>query len=208
MEIGILEWIGYIASTIIAISMTMSSIVKFRVINLVGAALFSAYGILIGAMPVAFLNGFIVLVDVYYLYGIFSKKEVFEILEVRNDNRYMLRFLSFYDKDIHRFFPGFAYRPQKDTISFFVLRDMAVTGLFLAHPTKGNSLMVELDYVIPEYRDFKNGKFIYHRLRTRFAAAGYHTVLSHGHTKAHRNYLVKLGFTLQPDGTFMFRASQ
>jgi hypothetical protein len=208
MGISLLEWIGYVASGIIAISMTMSSIVKFRIINLAGAALFLVYGILIDAMPVAFLNGFIVVVDMYYLYGIFSKKEVFETLEVRSDNRYLLRFLKFYDADIQRFFPGFSYQPGKETISFFVLRDMAVTGIFLAHPTKEDVLFVDLEYVIPEYRDFKNGKFIYHRLRNKFAEAGYNTVLTHGHTSMHQKYLKKLGFRKQKDGTFLFRAGQ
>ncbi len=205
MDISLLEWIGYVASAIIAISMTMSSIVKFRLINLAGAAMFSVYGILIGAMPVAFLNGFIVVVDLYYLYGIFSKKEVFETLEVRSDNRYLLRFLKFHQDDIEKFFPGFSYAPGKDTVSFFVLRDMSVAGLFLAHPTAKNVLFVDLDYVIPEYRDFKNGKFVYHRLRHRFASAGFDTVVTRGHAPRHRKYLKKLGFAEQSDGRFMLR---
>ena len=45
----------------------MSSILKLRVINLVGAALFTVYGLLIGAYPVAVMNLFIVLIDLYYL---------------------------------------------------------------------------------------------------------------------------------------------
>jgi hypothetical protein len=206
MEISLLEWIGYVASAIIAISMTMSSIVKFRLINLAGAALFSVYGILIGAMPVAFLNGFIVAVDLIYLYGIFSKKEVFETLEVRSDNRYLMRFLKFHQSDIQRFFPGFTFAPGKDTVSFFVLRDMAVAGLFLAHPTAKNVLYVDLDYVIPEYRDFKNGKFVYHRLRPKFADAGYDTVVTRSHTPRHQKYLKRLGFKEQSDGSFMLPA--
>ena len=93
MEINILEWIGYAASIIIAISMTISSIVKFRIVNLVGAATFSLYGFLIGALPVGFMNLFIVMVDLYFLYLIFNKKEVFETLEVRPSNKYLARYL-------------------------------------------------------------------------------------------------------------------
>ena len=78
MEINILEIIGYSASVIIALSMTMSSIVKFRWINLVGASTFATYGLLIGATPVAVLNGFIIAVDIFYLTRIYSKKELFE----------------------------------------------------------------------------------------------------------------------------------
>ena len=96
MEFSIYEIIGYTASVIIAISMTMSSIVKFRWINLVGASAFAIYGLLIGAIPVALLNGFIVAVDIYYLSKIYSKKDIFETIEIRGDNRYLIQFLEFY----------------------------------------------------------------------------------------------------------------
>ena len=96
MEISILETVGFIASIIIALSMTMNSIVKFRWINLVGALTFSIYGFLISAYPVGILNGFIVAVDIYYLYRIYSKAESFDTLEIRGDNKYLLKFLKFH----------------------------------------------------------------------------------------------------------------
>ena len=192
MDINILQWIGYLASGIIALSMTMSSILRFRWINLAGALTFSTYGFLIGALPVGFLNAFIACVDIYYLYTIYSKKEVFEILEVRADNRYLLRFLKFHEKDIQKFFPGFTYKPELNTVSFFVLRDMAVAGVFLAHREKDHCLVVGLDYVLPEYRDFKYGKFIYFRLNNRFVAEGSKQVISDGQRENSSAYLRQL----------------
>jgi hypothetical protein len=200
-----LQWIGYIASVIIAVSMTMSSIVKFRIINFFGASLFCIYGFLIGALPVALLNGFVMMVDLYYLYGIFSKKEVFEILEVRKDNKYLLRFLTFHQKQIQHFFPGFSYEPEDNAVCFFILRDMAVAGVFIAHRADPGNLMVNLDYVIPEYRDFKNGKFVYHRLKKEFVSAGYTRIICHGINSAHINYLKKMGFTENQQGLFEIR---
>ncbi|MFP4556750.1 MAG: hypothetical protein ACLFNU_07755 [Bacteroidales bacterium] len=193
-DISILEWIGYLASVIIALSMAMSSIVKFRVINLIGAALFSTYGFLIGSLPVGILNGFIVAVDIYYLISIFSKKEVFETLEIRNDNRYLLRFLSFHDSEIQKYFPGFTYKPEVNTVSFFILRNMSVAGVFLAHRHEENILKVGLDFVIPEYRDFKNGRFVYNNLRNKFIEAGFTKVVASKSSKHHEKYLKKLGF--------------
>ena len=202
MDTNLLEWVGYLASVIIAASMTMNSILKFRWINLAGAVTFSMYGFLIGAWPVGFLNGFIAVVDIYYLYQIYSKKEVFEILEVRADNKYLLRFLQFHDKEIQKFFPGFEYKPEMNTISFFILRDMAVAGIFLAHREKDHCLSVGLDYVIPAYRDFKNGKFIYLRLRKRFIADGFTKVISESNSKQYSMYLRKLGFLQNANGKF------
>ncbi len=202
METGILEIIGYCASVIIAVSMTMSSIVKFRIINLCGATLFATYGFLIGSLPVGILNSFIISVDVFYLYKIFSKKEVFETLEVRSDNKYLLRFVSFYENDIQKFFPGFKYKPEKNTISFFVLRDMAVAGLFLARREKNDVLRVGIDYVLPEYRDFKNGKFVYQRLQNHFINEGYNKIITDSKNPKHKRYLKKLGFFENAIGMF------
>ncbi|MCA9901859.1 MAG: YgjV family protein [Ardenticatenaceae bacterium] len=61
------ELLGYMASVFVAVSLMMRSLVKLRVINLVGAVLFTVYGLIIAAYPVAVVNGFIVLVNIYYL---------------------------------------------------------------------------------------------------------------------------------------------
>jgi len=203
MEINILEWVGYAASVIIALSMTMNSIIKFRWINLIGATTFSTYGFLIGALPVGFLNGFIVAVDVYYLVQIYSEKETFETLEVRAENNYILRFLDFHHKEIQKYFPGFTYKPEMNTISFFVLRNMSVAGLFLAHRENGNILRVGLDYVIPEYRDFKNGRYIYKHLRKYFIQNGFNIIKLSVKSGEYCKYLKKLGFTEDPDGMYV-----
>ena len=202
MQITLLQWIGYFASITIAVSMTMNSILKFRWINLAGALTFSTYGFLIGAWPVGFLNAFIALIDIYYLYTIYSRKEVFEILEVRAENRYMIRFLEFHKKDIEHFFPGFTYKPEMNTISFFILRDLAVAGIFLAHRDQDHCLSVGLDFVLPEYRDFKNGKFIYLRLRKRFIDEGFTKVVADGRSEKYTQYLKKFGFEKNLQGKY------
>lgn len=194
MEFSLLHLFGYIASIIIATSMTMSSIVKFRIINLIGASLFFVYGLFIGALPIVLLNSFIISVDIYYLVRIFSEKEAFEIMWVRSDNKYLLRFLEFYHKDIQHFFPGFSYQPELNTHSFFVLRNMAVAGLFLGRRENDHVLHVGLDYVIKEYRDFKNGKFIFHRLQDKIMSDGFTIIKTKGHIPQHQKYLRKLGF--------------
>ncbi|WP_373316312.1 YgjV family protein [Shewanella schlegeliana] len=66
------EWVGYLASVVVAISLMMSNIKKLRWWNLVGAALFVAYGLAIDAIPVALVNFFIVLIDAYYLVKLYK----------------------------------------------------------------------------------------------------------------------------------------
>lgn len=202
MQTDILSLFGYFASLIIAVSMTMSSIVKFRWINLTGALAFATYGFLIHAIPVTFLNGFIAAVDIYYLFRIYTKKELFETLEIRGDNKYLQEFIRFHQKEIDVFFPGFEYKPEMNTISFFVLRNMNVAGVFLAHREEEVNLKVGLDYVIPEYRDYKNGKFIYQRLRPYFVEHGFKKVVAPASNPKYAGYLKKLGFKESKKGYF------
>lgn len=67
MDFNGVELLGYAASIMVAISLTMKEIVKLRVINFVGCALFTAYGLMIDSWPVVLTNGFIACVNVYFL---------------------------------------------------------------------------------------------------------------------------------------------
>lgn len=198
-----IQILGYLASVIIAISMTMSSIVKFRWINLTGASSFLVYGILFHSYPIVILNAFIVGVDIFYLFRIYTKKELFTTIEIRSFNKFLLEFLKFHDKEIQKFFPGFKYKPELNTVSFFVLRNMSVAGIFLAHKIDKKTLSVGLDYVVPEYRDYKNAKFVYKRLRQRFIDDGIEQVIVYPQSYSHIKYLKKIGFEKQEDGTFI-----
>jgi hypothetical protein len=193
-SINFLQFVGYFASVIIAFSMTQNSIIRFRWINLAGATMFSTYGFVLGAYPVGILNGFIVLVDLYYLKKIYFKKDIFDTLEIRKDNKYLLKFLDFHKSEIEKSFPNFEYKPDLNTISFFVLRNTAVAGIFLAHEEGGNILKVGLDYVVPEYRDFKNGKFVYQSMQKSLKERGITKIIAGGNTKRHIKYLTKCGF--------------
>jgi len=62
-----IEALGYASSTIVAISLMLKDMRWLRVVNSVGALVFVVYGLLVPAYPVAALNGFIVMVNVYHL---------------------------------------------------------------------------------------------------------------------------------------------
>lgn len=70
-----IEWIGYCASILIAISLTMTSIVPLRIINSIGCFLFVVYGIYVGVYPVAIANGVIIIINIYNLYKLYILKQ-------------------------------------------------------------------------------------------------------------------------------------
>lgn len=67
-NIDLIEWVGYAASIMIAISLIMTDMKKLRIINTVGCILFVVYGGYVKAYPVAAVNAFIVFVNLYYIY--------------------------------------------------------------------------------------------------------------------------------------------
>ena len=77
MDINQIEYIGYLASFLVAISFTLKNIVKLRVINSMGGLVFIAYGVAIDSVPVIITNGIITLINIYYL----SKKKQLNKIE-------------------------------------------------------------------------------------------------------------------------------
>ncbi len=72
---SLIEYAGYIASILIAVSMFMKDIIKLRLINLIGSAVFVVYGLAIKAYPVAFTNIIIIITNIYYLVKLCKNKK-------------------------------------------------------------------------------------------------------------------------------------
>jgi len=195
----VIEMIGYAASILIAVSLLMKSILKLRLINLVGAVVFTVYGLLIGAYAIAIVNAIIAAIDLYYLYGIFAAKEYFTLLETRHDSEYLQQFVKFHSQEIKHFLPDFTYLPAEQSLVFFILRDMVPAGLFIAEQQPGGTLWVSLDFVIPRYRDFKIGRFLFEQKSQFFKDKGIRKIFSATGNPAHTQYLVRMGFG--PDST-------
>lgn len=186
-----LQIFGYIASVLVAVSLMMSSIVKLRIINLIGAACFSTYGFLIGAYPVFVLNGFIALIDIYYLIQILGAKEYFHVLEVKTNADYLQYFLKFYNDDIKKFIPTFNYQPNENYHAMFVLRDTIPAGLVISEYLDDDIIYLKLDYAIPGYRDFKMGKYVFNEI---FKSKKVKKIYSDPGNEKHQKYLRKMGF--------------
>ncbi|ABR50319.1 conserved hypothetical protein [Alkaliphilus metalliredigens QYMF] len=197
------EWIGYIASTLILISLLMTSIVKLRLINLVGALIFAIYGFLIGAIPVAIANIAIIIINIYYLTKLYapgSTTEFFKVLAIDNNSPYFKYFLDFYETDILSYFPNHSMQFTHDMIGFYVLRDLVPAGIFIGSRYDENTLLVELDFAIPEYRDLKIGKYLYEEHANYFLDLGYTRLISHVASEKHTSYLHKMGFMQSTEG--------
>lgn len=198
MSPSLFEFIGYAASILIAVSLMMSSILRLRIINLIGAVLFTVYGLLIRAYPVAAVNFVIILIDLYYLREMLAAREYFTLLEVKPDSEYLGYFLSYHRQDILRFLPDFTFQPSPGQVIFFILRNLVPAGLVIGDLEPPDCLLVRLDYVIPGYRDFKTGRYVFGEQAAFFRLRGIRRVCSPPGSPAHRRYLERMGF--QPGG--------
>lgn len=188
------ELIGYLASALIVLSLLMASVLKLRIINLVGASVFTAYGLLISSWPVILTNAAIVVIDIYYLVVMLrdrAKRGYFEVVDVPAASPILRRFVDFHLDDIRRFQPSFA-GVVDDHHAWMVLRDAIPVGVVVGE-RDGERLRLHADYVTPEHRDFTAGSVLFGGSGA-FQDVGTSVVESLGETDAHRRYLARMGF--------------
>ena len=202
MSPALIEWMGYISSIVILISLTMSSIIKLRWINLLGAILFSIYGVLIGAMPVAVVNFGIVLIDIYYLWRLYGEKESFVV--VKADVGSAL-FKYFIDENRYEIEEQIDINKIDDSdIAVYTLRDNNLAGIVTGHKVDDHTLNIKLDFVVPKYRDFKIGQFLFVKNEKLFKDRGITRLLAHARDTEHQIYLQKVGFKQVEDRLYDF----
>lgn len=205
MDTFILELIGYLASILVAISLTMSNIVRLRILNLLGAITFAVYGVLITAWPVAFMNTLIVFINIYYLLQMRNAKEYLKLVTTSADDEYLNYVLSFHREAIAANQPEFQFNPSRDDVCALVLRDTVPAGLFIGSPSASGEMSVKLDFVPPAYRDFKIGAFLFSEKRGFFNALGVSSLRAQPGDAEHAGYLLKMGFEPQAGGTYLKR---
>ena len=202
--------VGYLASALIILSITQTSILRLRLIGLAGSLAFLVYSLAIEAYPIAVVNVAAAAIHLWNLRRLISRKaEVFRLLHVRPESRYLLDFLDFYNGDIQGHYqPDFVYRPTDRQVAAFILRDMVPAGLLIGEPCDDGTFEVSLDFVIPQYRDFKIGSYVYSSDSNLFADAAPSCVWTTASNAEHAKYLRRMGFTecSEEAGRFEIRA--
>jgi len=194
------EIIGYTASGLIIVSILQKSILRLRLLGFIGALVFLVYSLIIGAYPIAALNVVGGSIHLWYLRKLSRHKgEVFRILHVLPESRYLLDFLDFYRDEIQgQFQPDFVYEPDSTQVTAFILRDMVPAGLFIGELCDDGTFQVNLDFVIPQYRDWKIGKFVYSHDSELLAGIDPSVVWANAFNQDYAKYLTRMGFTECP----------
>ena len=189
------EGLGYAASLIILVSLLMTNVFRLRVINLIGSLAFSLYGWLIGAWPVCVINAVITGIDGWYLLQSLRVSAIFELSQVGNCSgaEYLRRFFLFHERELMKYAPGLTIEDLQAAETYLIFLNMLPVGVF-SFRQSGAEADIVLDYMIPEYRDFKAGRFVYRTKRMFFKEKGikrFHAVARH---PSHPKYYLKNGF--------------
>ena len=193
-ELNWAEWIGYVGSVLIAVSLTMTSIVRLRWFNLAGSFVFTGYALLIGAVPVVVVNLLIIGVNVFYLSRIYAQEDYFKTLEIKPNSQFLGAFLDFYSEAIQKAYPGFTPPEGDENLVFLTLRNMAVAGVLIMKREIGPTLRIELDYAIPQYADFKVGRYVLIENQNLFLDKGYDRLEIDLKNLDYERYFLKMGF--------------
>ncbi|UGA55385.1 hypothetical protein [Vibrio sp. VB16] len=192
MSFDWVEWFGYLASLVVLVSLTMTSIIKLRVINFIGCVLFAMFAYFIDSYPTMFMNIGIAGINIYFLWKIRTTKEQFTLITESVGSEYFDYFVSSYKSEIELQVSTTELKGA-DT-AFYMLRNNSIAGVLVGNISPEGELSVLLDYVTPEYRDFKLAHYYYVSNPNVIKDRGVKVLKANATTPEHKEYLLKVGF--------------
>lgn len=69
LGVSIVEWVGYFAMATVLLSFLMKSVIKLRMVNLLGCLFFVIYGFMLSPIskPIIITNSAILIINLFYL---------------------------------------------------------------------------------------------------------------------------------------------
>jgi len=177
-----LDIFGWVSSGLIIFSLMQARVLRFRVLNLTGAALATVVNALLGVWPFAAMNLAITVIDIYWIWRLGRERhdeEVYDVVEVGVGDAYLRHTLRVHAEDVSATYPRFplteiagtadsspaegAAAADADRSAFLILRGDETVGMVVVRDAGAGVAEVELDYVTERFRDFTPGEFVYRR---------------------------------------------
>ena len=194
-----LELFGYLGSILVLVSMLMTSVVRLRVINLIGSAIFATYAILIRSYPTALLNGCLVGINLYHLFRLRQTTgKIYEIQPLNAGEGFAAWFVHKYREDIGRFFPLIHPEEANKAEGFAVFYEDQAAGILLGK-RNDSKFEVLMDYTTPTFRDCSVGEYLYSQL----PSYGITQLFCKASSPEHDQYMEKMGFSRQENQIYV-----
>lgn len=198
-----LEVVGWLGSAVLVLSLAQTRVMRFRVLNAVSCAVLVGYNAAIAVWPMAAVNVVLLVINLVVIARLVRRRHdarVYEAVPIGVGEPFLRGLLERHAADIAAFNPDL----PADVLSvaehaFVVSTQDRVVGVVLsrrgAQPAEQEVL---LDYVLPEYRDFTPGEFVF-RPDGPFADLGVRRVVASPGMLASQRYLRAVGF-VERDG--------
>lgn len=192
-----MSWVdvlGFAGALVVVVSLLLTSLVRRRIVIALGNALLIAYGILAPSYPMVVVAVAITVYALVRLVRDLRRHHGLRLVPMAADAPFLEDFLTSHAPDIAEFQPDFRLHP--DAVAWLFSRDGLPVGVFVGHrdPEDPATMHVDLDYVIPRYRDSRMGQWLYADGQSVFRAAGVRRLVSLPGTPDHERYLHKMGF--------------
>ena len=191
----IAPWFGYLASMALIVALLLNNDLKFRWFSATGSTFFIIYAIIIHAFPVLLTNSILLCINIVYLVRVYSRKEIFDLLEFKGEEKLVSKFLAFYQKDMEAYFPAFKAEEMKDNLNFVIIRNLVIANIFSASLSPEGDATVLINYTVKKYRDYKVGRFIFEKERDNLIAKGVRRIVyKKVYNKQHERFIKVMGF--------------
>jgi len=200
MNAAYIDLLGYVASFIILVSLTMKSIVKLRWINAAGSVLFVVFALVTRSLPTVAMNIGIIVIDLWYISRLSRNKSDYQLVKAERGSAYLEFFFRKHEAEISEIFGESAFAEAKG-FSYFVC-DNEIAGLFAWKENSTTECQILIDYVTLRYRDTKIGSYFFDRQLPLFREKGYTRFTYNNVGRRHWKYLEKIGFRHESIGCF------
>ncbi|PVU81890.1 hypothetical protein DDP54_01345 [Cellulomonas sp. WB94] len=203
---NLVDALGWAGSALLVYSVLQSRMLRLRVLNLAASLALVAFNAIIGVWPMVAMNAALCLINGWFAVSLVRQRNrgsAFDWVGAGPDDPFVRRFLTQHGDDVAEFFPvardlpaALATVSAADTLCALVLHGDVTVGLVVAtadDSAPGGTWRLLIDYVIPGYRDYTAGSFIYSPAGP-FAARGAGRVVAGPELAPVRTYLGHAGF--------------
>ncbi len=198
----LLEILGWAGSALLVVSVLQTRVMRFRVLNAVASAVLLVYNAAIEVWPMVGMNAVLVGINLWVITGMVRRRHderAYDVVQVGVGEPYLEHVLRRHAADIaeHNRSPERVIDQAQH--AFLVTSGDALVGVVMSRAGRSaDEQQVLLDYVLPPYRDFTPGEFVY-RPGGPFTAMGARRVVASPAMMRSEKYLGAIGFRAEGD---------
>lgn len=200
---SVVDAVGWFGSALLVVSLLQTRLLRFRALNTVSCLVLVGYNAAVEVWPMVALNIVLCVINVVVMARYLRRRHdtrAYDAVPIGIDQPFLHHLLARHSEDIARF----AGEPPQDLVpsaehAFLVSSGDDLVGVVLSRSGDApGEQRVLVDYVLPPYRDFTPGEFVFRR-GGPFTALGTRRVVASLGMASSEKYLRAVGFTQRGD---------